>query len=346
MVEVPKPRCTHASCTIEAELDSSLLQDHEGFQIVVQRAYESCEKAVQDQITQLTNDDQPEPTQHQPPEIVEVRTAPTITGASVNRLSAPRFTNQPSPRPATASQVKAIRAIAARRKIDLVGLLREKFGLTTADELGIRQASNLIDELKSDEPTASPQQPQPHERQRSLRDDWGCSMIAAAELLPLPTPENPASTNPANEVAKRLTGRDYISWSVISTFRTCPLKYRFRYVDGLLEESLSRQLIGHIRRHVRYRRLTLGGQIQPREPCALLSPAVPLGAIHSRRIDPSASADAKPLIAISVAVCGVCCVQSHEKSKMAAASPATVNTQTRNVMPRGTLAICPTCSSS
>jgi hypothetical protein len=34
-----------------------------------------------------------------------------------------------------------------------VGLLRERFGLTTADELGIRQASALIDELKSDEPT-------------------------------------------------------------------------------------------------------------------------------------------------------------------------------------------------
>ena len=66
------------------------------------------------------------------------------------------FRDAPSPRPATASQVKAIRAIAARRKIDLVGLLRERFGLTTADELGIRQASNLIDELKSDEPTASP----------------------------------------------------------------------------------------------------------------------------------------------------------------------------------------------
>ena len=37
-----------------------------------------------------------------------------------------------------------------------MALLRERFGLTTADELGIRQASNLIDELKGDEPTASP----------------------------------------------------------------------------------------------------------------------------------------------------------------------------------------------
>ena len=62
----------------------------------------------------------------------------------------------PSPRPATTSQVRAIRAICSRRKIDLMGLLREKFGIQTADELGIRQASDLIDELKSDEPTASP----------------------------------------------------------------------------------------------------------------------------------------------------------------------------------------------
>ena len=153
-VGLPGFSSASASCTIEAELDSSLLQDHEGFQIVVQRAYASCEKAVQDQIARLTSEGQHETSQ--PPEIVEVRTSPAIQGASVNRLPAAQFTNQPSPRPATASQVKAIRAIAARRKIDLVGMLRERFGLTTADELGIRQASNLIDELKSDEPAATP----------------------------------------------------------------------------------------------------------------------------------------------------------------------------------------------
>ena len=184
-VGLPGFSSASASCTIEAELDGSLLQDHEGFQVVVQRAYQSCEKAVEDQIARLLVQGNPTPnspacvpdasehpqttngpqTRSQSPsrashpvtqEVVEVHTAPTITGANVNRLLAPQFSNQPSPRPATASQVKAIRAIAARRKIDLVGLLRERFGLTTADELGIRQASNLIDELKSDEPAATP----------------------------------------------------------------------------------------------------------------------------------------------------------------------------------------------
>lgn len=68
-------------------------------------------------------------------------------------------------------------------------------------------------------------------------------MIAGAELLPVLKPEKPASTNPANEVAKKLTGRDYVSWSAISTFRTCPLKYKFRYIDGLPEESVSAALV-------------------------------------------------------------------------------------------------------
>jgi hypothetical protein len=152
-VGLPGFSSASASCTIEAELDSSLLNDTAGFQIVVQKAYESCEQAVQDQINRLTSDSPSDGSQ--PQEIIEVRTSPAISGAPVTRIPAGQFTNQPSPRPATASQVKAIRAIAARRKIDLVGLLRERFGLTTADELGIRQASNLIDELKSDEPTTA-----------------------------------------------------------------------------------------------------------------------------------------------------------------------------------------------
>jgi hypothetical protein len=169
-VGLPGFSSASASCTIEAELDSSLLQDHEGFQIVVQKAYASCEKAVEDQIARLTSDDQSDASQphSQPQEVVEVRTSPAISGARITTNGAGtngaelRATNRavfrdaPSPRPATASQVKAIRAIAARRKIDLVSLLRERFGLTTADELGIRQASNLIDELKGDEPTSTP----------------------------------------------------------------------------------------------------------------------------------------------------------------------------------------------
>jgi hypothetical protein len=158
-VGLPGYSSASASCTIEAELDSSLLNDTEGFQIVVQRAYQSCEQAVEDQIARLTSDGDSEP---QPQEVVEVCTSPALSGARVTTNGADTcptnravFRDQPSSRPATASQVRAIRAICSRRKIDLLSLLRERYGLTTADELGIRQASNLIDELKSDEPTTA-----------------------------------------------------------------------------------------------------------------------------------------------------------------------------------------------
>jgi hypothetical protein len=160
-VGLPGFSSASASCTIEAELDSSLLTDREGFQMVVKRAYQSCEQAVQEEIARLTGtgthdsepkirEPQPQPVAH---EIVEIQTAPAIRGAAVSRVQAPRNQpqSQPSPRPATASQVKAIRAIASRRRIDLVALLRDRFGLRTADELGIRDASNLIDELKNDD---------------------------------------------------------------------------------------------------------------------------------------------------------------------------------------------------
>jgi hypothetical protein len=139
-VGLPGFSSASASCTIEAELDSGLLNDTEGFQIVVRRAYQSCEQAVQDQIVWLTRDNttgdtnQPAPIQEP---VVEIRTAPAISGATVTRIQPFQLTTQPSPRPATTSQVRAIRAICSRRKIDLVALLRERYGIQTADELGI-----------------------------------------------------------------------------------------------------------------------------------------------------------------------------------------------------------------
>jgi putative RecB family exonuclease len=91
-------------------------------------------------------------------------------------------------------------------------------------------------------------------------------MIAGAELLPVLTPETPASTNPANEIAKKLTGRDYVSWSAISTFRNCPLKYKFRYIDGLPEESVSSALVFGSGIHTaveQHFQATLSGDEQP-----------------------------------------------------------------------------------
>ena len=49
------------------------------------------------------------------------------------------------------------------------------------------------------------------------------------------------ATHP-NQRALAITGRDYLSWSQISTFRQCPLKFYYRYVLGLPEEEVSSSL--------------------------------------------------------------------------------------------------------
>ena len=168
-VGLPGFSSASASCTIEAELDSRLLNDTQGFQMVVRHAYQTCEQAVQDEIARLTHDSPTDtslllpkpqsqkeiPTQPRQQEaVIGVRTTPAVQGPMVTAtqgVPVQLIQSQPSPRPATASQVKAIRAIASRRRIDLKALLRERFGVQTAESLGIRQASDLIDELKSDD---------------------------------------------------------------------------------------------------------------------------------------------------------------------------------------------------
>jgi len=46
-----------------------------------------------------------------------------------------------------------------------------------------------------------------------------------------------------NTIAEALTGRDYVSFSAISTYRRCPLQYCFRYIEGLPEETVSASLV-------------------------------------------------------------------------------------------------------
>ncbi len=52
-------------------------------------------------------------------------------------------------RRATASQVRALFAIASRERIDLPQLVQERFQVDRAEDLSLRDASTLIDDLKN-----------------------------------------------------------------------------------------------------------------------------------------------------------------------------------------------------
>ncbi len=47
----------------------------------------------------------------------------------------------------------------------------------------------------------------------------------------------------ANAVAEALTGRGYLSHSAVTTYQQCPLRYYFRYVQGLEEKVVSASLV-------------------------------------------------------------------------------------------------------
>jgi hypothetical protein len=154
-VGLPEYSSAGATCNIEVELDSRLLEsDLDGFHARVRDAYVACQQAVNDELARLQDQTTPLVSttggcdRNMPPENgrghsdrPESRgngTAPRTVG-SRGRLS----------RPATASQVKAIFAIAHAQHADLEGLLRDEYRVDHPEELTLSQASALIDQLKA-----------------------------------------------------------------------------------------------------------------------------------------------------------------------------------------------------
>ena len=129
-----------ATCNVEFELDGGFDNGStERFQDAVRRAYAACREAVESELTSHKEGSKPQPGgQHQSPPTNPV-TNQSNSGTQI--------------RGATASQVRAIHAIANGNGVALAGALG-RFNVTRPDELSIRDASSLIDQLKN--PSGSP----------------------------------------------------------------------------------------------------------------------------------------------------------------------------------------------
>jgi len=130
-----------ASCHVEFEIDPSLVESNlDGFHNKVNGAFLACRQAVNAQLRQQEN----------------VRAVESAT-AIQKQLPGRQTDHRPEPQrggTVTPNQLKAIYGLARRHRIDPQKLVHDRFDRYVPEDLTIREASELLDELKQDRSVA------------------------------------------------------------------------------------------------------------------------------------------------------------------------------------------------
>jgi hypothetical protein len=134
-----------ASCNLELEVEVGLLErDLDAFHARVRDVYVAVHQAVHDELARLQAPVEPP---HDPPASPPRHTTNGQPAGDGHVDRPPAGRSRPR-RPATDKQVRAICTIASRQHADLDGLLRQ-YGVRRPEDLSLRQASELIDALKT-----------------------------------------------------------------------------------------------------------------------------------------------------------------------------------------------------
>ena len=124
-----------ASCHVEFEVETSLMESNlKGFHQKVQNAYSACQQAINEQLARY---------QSTPPNLND----PPRSQLNGQNNPNPQQVRQESSR-ATRNQIRSIFAIARSQGLDPLQIVRTRFNLDLPEDLTIREASSLIDELK------------------------------------------------------------------------------------------------------------------------------------------------------------------------------------------------------
>jgi hypothetical protein len=148
-VGLPDYGSVGASCNLELELDANLIErDLDGFHAQVRGAYVAAQQAVHDELSRLNAANAPSRELPAPAPEPPQRPANGQTTGNGQGHRPPAGRSR-TDKPATENQIKALRAIARRQNADLDGLIRDDYGVERPEDLTLRQASALIDMLKT-----------------------------------------------------------------------------------------------------------------------------------------------------------------------------------------------------
>lgn len=126
-----------AAVNVELELDSGLVGDAERLKERIRQLFGLAKASVDEELVVGAV----QPALNGDSEADQNGNGRSASSSNYNR-------RRDGTRMATASQVRALNAIADRRKLDLPGLLVERFQIYDPSVLTITEASSLIDELK------------------------------------------------------------------------------------------------------------------------------------------------------------------------------------------------------
>ncbi len=130
-----------ASANLELELDSGAVGDPERLRQHVRHLFGLAKASVEEELNQqqtaLANNGR---NGH--------GADPHVSRNGNAATNGHRVSRRPNGRAATQSQVRAIQAIATRHRLDLTPHL-QRYGVNTAEQLGVQQASELIDDLNT-----------------------------------------------------------------------------------------------------------------------------------------------------------------------------------------------------
>jgi hypothetical protein len=130
-----------ASVNVEMELDSGLVTEPDKLKERIRQLFGLVRTSLAEELN--GNGNGHPPAGNGAPEASQ--------GPARNGNSQAQASNPKTARPATQSQVKAIFAITRSQKLDMKQLLQERFRVGRPEDLNIKEASALIDELKSNE---------------------------------------------------------------------------------------------------------------------------------------------------------------------------------------------------